>query len=87
MLERLGLQGFFAIGDLDAHRAARRKRDHLVGGEPPLGQDIEHFTAHIARGADNRDFVTHRSLSGRNLPALHCRRNPDGGASKGERQP
>ena len=76
MLERFGLKRLFTIGDLDAHRAARRKRDHLVGGKPPLGQDIEHFAAHIARGADDRDLVTHRSLSEGKLPRISLLRKP-----------
>ena len=43
--------------------AARGKRDHLVGGKRPLGQNIQHLAAHIAGGADHRDLVTHCSLS------------------------
>ena len=68
MLERFDLQRLVAIGDLDALRAARGERDHLVGGKPPLGEDFEHLAAHIAGGADDRDLVTHRSLSGEIRP-------------------
>ena len=38
---------------------ARGERHDLVGGESPLGENIEHFAAHIARGADNGDLETH----------------------------
>ena len=41
---------------------ARGERDHLVGRKLPLGQDVEHFPAHIAGGADDCDLVTHDSL-------------------------
>ena len=75
MLERFHLKRLFTIGDLDAHRAARGKGDHLVGGKPPLGENFEHFAAHIARGANDRDLVTHRSLSGRKLPGSAVRRH------------
>ena len=47
--------------------AARGERDHLVGGKVPLGQDVEHLAAHIAGGADDGDFVTHRSTLQRNF--------------------
>ena len=60
MLERLALERLVAEGDLDAHAPARGERDHLVGGKAPLGEDIEHFAAHIAGGADDRDLETHR---------------------------
>ena len=60
VLERFALEGLVAVGDLDAHAAAGGERHHLVGGERPLGQHSEHFAAHVARGADDSDLVTHR---------------------------
>ena len=59
MVERLALERLVAVGDLDAHAVARGERNHLVGGEMPLGEDIEHLAAHIAGGADDRDLETH----------------------------
>ena len=32
----------------------------LVDGEFPLGEHVQHFAAHVARGADHGDLVTHR---------------------------
>jgi hypothetical protein len=60
VLKRLALQDLVAERDLDAHALARSQRHHLVGGEAPLGQDIEHLAAHIAGGAHDRDLETHR---------------------------
>ena len=34
-------------------------RDHLVGGEIALGQNIEHFAPDIAGSTDHGDLVTH----------------------------
>jgi len=62
VIERLALEGLVAIGHLDAHALARGERDHLVGGKAPLGEDGEHFTAHIAGGANDGDLETHGIL-------------------------
>jgi hypothetical protein len=61
VVERLALERIVAVGHLDAHALARGERDHLVGGKPPLGEDIEHLAAHIAGGAHDRDLKTHRN--------------------------
>ena len=63
MLERFALQGAVAIGHFDAHAAARGQRHHLVGGEFAFVENVEHFPPDIAGRSDQRDFVTHRSLS------------------------
>ena len=63
ILEILAFQAIVAVGDLDTHRPARGDGEHLVGGEFPLGQDIEHLPPDIAGGADNGDFVAHDSRS------------------------
>ncbi len=60
MLERFDLQRAVAIGDFDAHAAARGERDHFVGRERPLGQNVEHFAPDIAGRTDDGDVVTHR---------------------------
>src|SRR6516225_1696468 len=62
MIERFGLERPVAEADLAALAAARGERDHLVGGKRPLGEYRQHFAAHIARGADHRDPVTHCQL-------------------------
>ena len=70
VLERFDLQGAVAIGDFDAHAAARGQRHDLVGRKFALGQNVEHLAPDIAGGADHCDLVTHRSLSGEKcLPA------------------
>src|SRR6266436_3257376 len=63
MLERFDLQGAVAIGHFDAHAAARRQRHHLVSREFAFVENVEHFAPDIAGRSDQRDFVTHRSLS------------------------
>ena len=60
MFERFDLQRPVAERHVHAHAAARGKRHHLVGGERPLGENVEHFPADIAGRADNGDVVTHR---------------------------
>ena len=67
MLERFDLERPIAIGDFDAEAFARGERDHLVGGKLPLGENVEHFAAHIAGRADHGDGVTHQQLLHRNL--------------------
>ena len=59
MLERLALECLVAVGDLRSHALARGERDHLIGGKAPLGEDIEHFAADIAGGANDRNLETH----------------------------
>src|SRR6202022_365324 len=68
VLERFDLQGAVAIGHFDAHAAARRQRHHLVGREFPFVENVEHFPPDIAGRSDQRDFVTHRSISEEKLP-------------------
>jgi hypothetical protein len=59
MFERFDLQRLIAIGDFGPQAPARGERDHFIGREQPLGQDIEHLPAHIAGRADDGHFVTH----------------------------
>ena len=60
MFERFDLQRPIAVGNLRAKTAARRQRHHFVGGKQPLGENGEHFAAHISGRADDGDIVTHR---------------------------
>src|ERR1700716_3053275 len=63
VLERFDLQGAVAIGHFDAHAAARRQRHHLVSREFAFVENVEHFPPDTAGRYDQRDFVTHGSLS------------------------
>ena len=63
IFQRFDFEGFVAVGHFGADAAARGQRHHLVSGEFPLVQNVEHFTPDIAGRSDQRDFVTHRSLS------------------------
>ena len=65
IVERFHFQGRVAVGDFRADAAARGERDHLVGGERPLGQNVHHFAPDIAGGADDGDFETHGLHSSR----------------------
>jgi hypothetical protein len=51
-LDILGLQGLVAIADLSAKAPARSQSDNLIGRELALGENVQHFTAHVPRGAD-----------------------------------
>jgi len=62
LLEILALEGLVAEGDLNAHGFARGDGEALIDREFALGEDVEHFAAHIARGADDCNLVTHGSL-------------------------
>src|ERR1700709_1120591 len=63
MFERFDLEGAVAIGHFDAQTATRRQRHDLVGREFAFVENVEHFPPDIAGRSDQRDFVTHRSLS------------------------
>ncbi|OIQ65407.1 hypothetical protein GALL_530330 [mine drainage metagenome] len=63
MFERFDFQGVVAIRDFDARAAARCQGHHLVSREFTFVKNAEHFTPDIAGRSDQRDFVTHRSLS------------------------
>ena len=60
MLERFDLQRAVAERHFGAQAAPRGQRDHFIGGERPLGENVEHFAAHIAGRPDHGDIVTHR---------------------------
>ena len=47
------------IGDLLAHGLARGHGVNFAHGELQFLEDVHHFPAHIARGADDRDAVAH----------------------------
>ena len=62
VIEGLHFQRPVPEADLMADAAARRERHDLVGRKGALGEDRHHFAAHIARGADDSDLVTHRII-------------------------
>jgi hypothetical protein len=62
LLQVLAFEGLAAERDFHADGFTRGDGMHLVHGELQFLEDIEHLTAHIARGADHGDPVTHRSL-------------------------
>jgi len=59
MVERFDLERAVAERHFGAQAAPRRERDHFIGGERPLGQNVEHLAAHIAGRPDHGDIVTH----------------------------
>ena len=59
IFERFADERPVAEGHVRADRARRGERDDFIGGKPPLGEDIEHFTPDIAGGADDGDLETH----------------------------
>ena len=59
VFEVAALQRLVAEGDFRAHRPARGECDALIHRELPLGENIEHFAADIARRSDNCNLVTH----------------------------
>ncbi len=61
-VEILGLESGVAKADFGAQRTAARQRGDLVDGKLALGQDVQHFAAHVARGADDNDSVAHWGL-------------------------
>ena len=58
-IEILGLESLVTKTAFRAKRFTRGKHGDLVNGELTFVQNVEHFAAHIARGADNDNFVTH----------------------------
>jgi hypothetical protein len=61
LFDVLAFDGLVAERDLDALGLARGDGVHLVDGEFELLEDVQHFAAHIARGPDDRDAITHVS--------------------------
>ncbi len=62
VLQRLHLQHLVAEGDLRGRpTGARPAATTSEISKPALGEDGEHFAAHIARGTDDGDLVTHDS--------------------------
>src|SRR6185312_17446615 len=58
-VEHLCLQRPVAEGHLGTERAARGERHDLADRKAAFFQNVEHFAAHIARGADYRNLETH----------------------------
>jgi hypothetical protein len=59
MFERLAFERFVAKRNFCANAPRRCERNDLIDRESPFIQNGEKFTAHIACGADNRDFKAH----------------------------
>src|SRR5258708_11553592 len=59
MIKSLNFEDPVPVGYFHAHAFARGQGNHLVGRESALGQDAEHFAAHIAGSADDSDLETH----------------------------
>src|SRR6202012_2082727 len=57
----LATDDLIAEVDLVADGFARRDRVNLFHGEVQFLEDVQHFAAHIARGADDGHPVTHRT--------------------------
>ena len=58
----LAFQRFVAKRDFHAGRAARGDGENLVHREFALVEDVQHFAAHIARGADDSDVIAHDGI-------------------------
>ena len=89
LVERLDLQRAVAERHFRALAAPRGQRHHFAHRKAALFQYVEHFPAHIARGADDRNLETHqkspvplRSVFGENPPA-DAGFNPRAGPGRG----
>jgi hypothetical protein len=77
----VAFERFLAEADLGSDRTARRDRVDLINREGALGEHVQHFTAHVPRGADNSDIVAHiqkplfRALTGKALRVCRQLRN------------
>src|SRR6202012_1625887 len=60
LLDVLAADDLVAEGDFHADGFARGDRVNLLHGEVHFLEDVQHFAAHVARGADDGDPVTHR---------------------------
>ena len=69
VLEGFDLERLVAERDFRPDRTAGGKRNDLIRGKAPLGEDVEHFAAHIARGTDDGDLVAH--VVSPEGPAIH----------------
>ena len=58
----LGLECLLAIADFGAQRFSARQSHDLIGGKLALGQDVQHFAAHVTGGADDSDAIAHFDL-------------------------
>ncbi len=64
IIERLYVEQFgLAETYLLADRIAAGQRDDLARRKLTFSKEFKNFAAHIARGADNSDFVCHDCLS------------------------
>ena len=59
LFDVLAFDGLVAEGDLHALGLARGDGVDFIDGEFQLLEDVQHFAAHIARGSDDGDAITH----------------------------
>ncbi len=59
VFEVLYLEALVPKADFLALRARRGQRDDFAGRKLAFAEDVEHFAAHIARGSDDGDPITH----------------------------
>ena len=79
LFDVLAFDGLVAEGDLHALGLARGDGVDFIDGEFQLLEDVQHFAAHIARGSDDGDAITHFCWS------FGRRRRLAGGAERLER--
>ena len=53
------LERLVAIGAICAQRSSAGQCDDLIGRELPVGEDVQHFAAHVSGGAYDSDFIAH----------------------------
>ena len=63
LFDVLAFDGLVAERDLDPLGLARGDGVDFIDGEFQLLEDVQHFAAHIARGPDDRDAITHDDWS------------------------
>jgi len=61
ILQIMAFERFVAEADFGAERAARSNSIDLLDRKLPLGEDVQHFPAHVTRGANDGNCVAHDS--------------------------
>ena len=71
------LQGLVAIGNFHAHGFPRSNGMHFISRKQTLRQNVQHLAAHISRGPNDCNFITHGFVlyvrpPGKNSVIGHC---------------